>query len=84
MKLDIRTPIGGMFLVDGLILMGYGLFGHPNLTQTQGTNINLLWGVAMTIFGGTMLGLALRARRYRPKTGVPTGTVTGAATKSHH
>ena len=62
MKLDIRTPIGGMFLLDGLILVGYGLFGHPNLAQTQGTNINLLWGIAMTLFGGTMLGFALRAR----------------------
>lgn len=84
MKLDIRTPIGGLFLVDGLILMGYGLFGHPNLAQTQGTNINLLWGVAMTIFGGTMLGLALRARRLRPTAGVATGTATGAGTKPQH
>ncbi|MDX2023833.1 MAG: hypothetical protein SF187_26580 [Deltaproteobacteria bacterium] len=63
MKLDIRTPIGGMFLVDGLVLMLYGLFGHPNMAQSQGTNINLWWGVVMTVFGGTMLGFALRARK---------------------
>lgn len=63
MKLDIRTPIGGMFLVDGLILIGYGLFGNPDLSRTQGTNINLLWGAAMAIFGGTMFAFAILARK---------------------
>lgn len=63
MKLDIRTPIGGMFLVDGLVLAAYGLFGNPNMALSQGTNINLWWGLVMTVFGGTMLGLALRARK---------------------
>ena len=63
MKLDIRTPIGGMFLVDGVVLVAYGLFGNPNMAQSQGTNINLWWGLVMTVFGGAMLGLALRARK---------------------
>ena len=66
MKLDIRTPIGGMFLIDGLVLVAYGLFGSPDLAQSQGTNINLLWGIVMTVFGGTMLGFALRARKSAP------------------
>ena len=66
MKLDIRIPIGGMFLVDGLILIGYGLFGNPNLARTQGTNINLLWGAAMAVFGGTMLTFAILARKKLP------------------
>ena len=63
MKLDIRTPIGGMFLVDGVVLVLHGLFGNANMAQTQGTNINLWWGLLMTAFGGTMLGFALRARK---------------------
>jgi len=71
MKLDIRIPIGGMFLVDGLILMGYGLFGHPDLARTQGTNINLFWGAAMALFGGTMLTFAILARKKVGSTGGP-------------
>ena len=67
MKLDIRTPIGGMFFLDGLILTGYGAFANANLDATQGININLIWGLAMTVFGGTMLGFALKARKQQPK-----------------
>ena len=74
MKLDIRTPIGGMFFLDGLILVGYGAFGNPNLAQTQGTNINLLWGIAMSVFGGTMLAFALRARKAEPAGATPAAT----------
>jgi uncharacterized membrane protein YgdD (TMEM256/DUF423 family) len=76
MKLDIRTPIGGMFFLDGLILVGYGAFGNPNLGQTQGTNINLLWGIAMTLFGGTMLAFALRARKADATGGAPPASTT--------
>jgi hypothetical protein len=74
MGLDLRFPIGGLFLAYGVILAGYGLF-DPQLVQ--GTNVNLVWGIVMAVFGGTMLWLARGAGRPRepqpgPKTR-PTG-----------
>lgn len=66
MKLDIRTPIGGMFFLDGIVLTAYGAFGNANLQAAQGININLIWGIAMTLFGGTMLAFALKARKEHP------------------
>jgi hypothetical protein len=62
-KLDVRLPIGGMFAVDGLVLAGYGLLGdHTDAVRKAGMNITLGWGVVLLVFGGTMLGLALRSR----------------------
>jgi hypothetical protein len=62
-KLDVRLPIGGMFAVDGLVLAGYGLLGNQaDAVRKAGMNITLIWGVALLVFGGAMLGLALRAR----------------------
>jgi hypothetical protein len=83
MKLDIRTPIGGMFLVDGLILIGYGLFGNPDLLRTQGTNINLYWGAAMALFGGTMLTFAIMTRK-NAGTGGAEAATSGAPPRSMH
>jgi hypothetical protein len=63
MKLDVRTPIGGMFTLDGLVLAGYGLFGdQSDAIRKAGMNITLVWGIVLVAFGGTMLGLALRDR----------------------
>jgi hypothetical protein len=62
-KLDVRLPIGGMFAIDGLVLAGYGLLGdHADAVRKAGMNITLGWGVVLLVFGGTMLGLALRSR----------------------
>lgn len=53
--MDLRTPIGYLFIVLGLILGGFGLFtGDANITQ-DGENVNLWWGVAMFVFGAAML-----------------------------
>ena len=63
MNLDLRLPVGLMFTIFGLILMGVGFFGPAALTeQSLGVNINLWWGLVMLVFGGVMLALA-RARR---------------------
>jgi hypothetical protein len=52
--LDIRTPIGLMFLVLGAILMAYGAVSDPSAWARTGLNINLWWGLVLLIFGGTM------------------------------
>jgi hypothetical protein len=55
-----------MFFVDGLVLAGYGLATEtpPEVAVLAG-NINLWWGGVLILFGGTMLGFALRARKKR-------------------
>ncbi|MDZ4697368.1 MAG: hypothetical protein SGI86_19690 [Deltaproteobacteria bacterium] len=64
--LDVRLPIGAMFFVDGIVLSGYGLVTEtpPEVAALAG-NINLWWGGVLVLFGGTMLGFALRARKKR-------------------
>jgi hypothetical protein len=64
MSLDLRLPIGLLFVLLGLLLLLYGLVSDPALYQASlGININTWWGIVMTAFGGVMLGMALRAGR---------------------
>jgi hypothetical protein len=59
MGLDIRTPIGLMFGLFGLLLAGYGLMtnGSSIYQRSLGLNVNLAWGAVLLVFGGVMLWL---------------------------
>jgi hypothetical protein len=58
MGLDIRTPIGALFVIVGLLLAGYGAMADPTQTaRSLGINMNLWWGLVMTIFGAIMFWL---------------------------
>ncbi len=64
--LDIRLPIGGLFVVLGLILGGYGVATNSNAAQyerSMSVNINLWWGLVMLVFGGLLLLLARNSSR---------------------
>lgn len=65
MDLDIRLPIGLLFLSLGLILVIFGVAADPAIYQAHslGLNINLWWGAFMALFGLVMLGLSIRKRR---------------------
>ncbi len=65
MGLDIRTPIGLMFGLFGLLLTGYGLLtnGSDIYQRSLGLNVNLEWGVVLLVFGGVMLWLGWRGGR---------------------
>lgn len=57
MGLDIRIPIGLMFLILGTLLVLYGLFTNGDAVlyvRSLGTNINLWWGLCLLIFGALM------------------------------
>jgi multisubunit Na+/H+ antiporter MnhF subunit len=61
MHLDVRLPIGLMFLVVGLIMSVYGAVSGPEIyKRCLGINLNLIWGACLAIFGGLMLLLAWR------------------------
>jgi protein-S-isoprenylcysteine O-methyltransferase Ste14 len=62
MKLDIRLPIGLLFVLIGAIIGVYGLTsGSEIYHRSLGININLWWGAVMFAFGLIMLFLAFRA-----------------------
>ena len=68
MNVNIRLPIGGMFSIIGLLLAGYGLAtaGHSELyARSLGINVNFWWGLAMLVFGATMLYFGRRAKPRR-------------------
>jgi hypothetical protein len=66
MGLDIRTPIGLMFSVFGLILTGYGFLSDRGIyARSLGINVNLYWGLVLLAFGAIMLWLGTSGRKSR-------------------
>ena len=64
MSLDLRLPIGLLFGLLGLLLLGYGLISDPAIYRSSlGVNINAWWGFVMLAFGGLMLALSWRGSR---------------------
>lgn len=64
--LDIRVPIGLMFLVKGLLLAFYGLIAAEE-SMRDGININLLWGVVLVLFSLVMLFLGRKGFKFAPE-----------------
>jgi hypothetical protein len=62
-QIDIRFPLGLLFLLLGLVLIGYGLMSEPQIhaAHSSGQNVNLLWGAVFALFGAGALGLSKRA-----------------------
>ena len=61
MQLDIRLPIGLMFMVLGLLLAVAGLIQDQSIFQRSlGLNVNLWWGLVMLVFGVVMFLLGRR------------------------
>ncbi|MBG0569080.1 hypothetical protein [Actinoplanes aureus] len=53
---DVRTVIGGLFLIYGLIVTLIGLFdGETELDKAEGVRINLWMGLGMLALGLLML-----------------------------
>ena len=74
MGLDLRWPIGLMFSLIGVLLVGYGLLTASNseiYARSLGINIDLYWGLLLTAFGATMLTLAWRGTQKDAATPTP-------------
>jgi len=64
MPLDIRIPIGLMFVLMGGLLAGYGLLGsHDVYVRSLGINVNLIWGTVLLLCGGFFIVLGSRPGR---------------------
>ncbi len=67
MDIDIRLPVGLLFLAVGGLLIAFGLTSDPAIyTASLGININLIWGGVMAAFGALMLVLAAMGQRIKP------------------
>ena len=67
--LDVRVPIGGLFSVLGVLLVGYGVATGSDTekyARSLHVNINLWWGLALLAFGMFMLVMARRGRVMGP------------------
>jgi hypothetical protein len=65
MGLDIRIPLGLIFLAIGGIMAVFGIFTHgdANLYQKSlGVDINLIWGGLMFLFGAIMFFIGKRQK----------------------
>ena len=66
MGLDIRWPIGLMFSLVGVMLVIYGFATNSDAElyrRSLDINVNLIWGLVLVVFGGSMLTMAWRASR---------------------
>ncbi len=70
--LDLRLPIGMMFSLVGGLLVIYGLITRAGASaaiyhRSLDINVNLWWGLALTVFGLTMFCFSRRdAKRNKP------------------
>jgi hypothetical protein len=77
MGLDIRVPIGLLFLVLGGLLVLYGLVSDPAIyRRSLGINVNLWWGLVMLCFGLLMAWAGWR----KPTVTTPREGETGEST----
>ena len=72
MGFDIRLPIGMLFSVFGILLIGYGAATRGSAMYAEhslGVNMNLWWGLVLLAFGLVMLALTRLRRKQVPATG---------------
>jgi hypothetical protein len=60
LRLDVRFPLGSLFLAIGGILCGYARWGS---LETLAARIDARCGIAVVIFGAAALALSLAKRR---------------------
>lgn len=75
MNLDVRLPIGMLFILIGVLLAGYGVMSDAAIYERSlGHNVNLVWGLVLLAFGVLMLMLGRRGTSsVRPAETTPEG-----------
>ena len=64
MNIDLRFPLGLLFIVFGVLLTMFGLFtDRATYERSLFINVNLWWGLLMLLFGCLMFFFAWRKRR---------------------
>lgn len=65
MGLDIRVPVGLLFMATGGMMALFGVFtrGSDIYGKSLGVNLNLDWGMLMLAFGAVMYLLGRRKKK---------------------
>lgn len=64
MGFDIRLPVGFLFTLIGLLLLGQGFVAGPSLAPgSAGLPVNAVWGAVVLVFGLVCVWLAKRQRQ---------------------
>ena len=64
MGIDIRLPIGLLFVALGILLATFGALSDPRIySKSLGHNVNLWWGLVLLAFGLILLSLVWRRAR---------------------
>ena len=69
MGFDIRMPIGMLFTLFGILLIGYGAATNGSAMYAEhslGVNMNFWWGIALLCFGVVMLALTRLRGKHEP------------------
>jgi len=86
MGFDIRMPIGFLFTLFGILLIGYGAATQGNVMYAEhslGVNMNLWWGVALLCFGGMMLAFTRLRGKQAPAGAAEKPTEPGRPVARH-
>jgi hypothetical protein len=86
MGLDIRVPLGLIFLSIGGILLVFGLATHGDsalYARCLGVNLNILWGAIMVAFGAIMFFVGKR-QKWQDDPGSPRAWEREPETKPRH
>jgi hypothetical protein len=69
MTTDIRTPIGLLFTILGIIIAVYGFMtrGSEIYKHSLNININIYSGICLLVFGVIMLWMAVAASKTKAK-----------------
>ncbi len=72
MSLDLRIPLGLLFLLVGVLLSIYGFVtrGSEIYARSANMDINLIWGIVMLVFGLAMFLLGRYSDKH-PKASAP-------------
>lgn len=84
MRLDLRIPMGLMFMLTGLVLTLFGIATNGNATlyaRSLGINANLWWGLVLLAFGLTMFLMGRRRQKQLEKN--PPPVETGEVQRGH-
>ncbi len=64
MRLDVRVPVGLLFVLVGVVLTLAGTISdRTHYPRSIGINVNLVWGAVLIAFGAVLLLLARRGRQ---------------------
>jgi hypothetical protein len=84
MDLDLRVPVGLLFVTLGLIMSIFGLTSDPAIYhKSLGINVNLDWGLVELIFGSLMIAFGRSHRGLKTAPAAAVRPASSVVTSKH-